>query len=122
MRRPSRARFPHVVDVQLRDTEAQDATGSLDPTGTTIAQAVPCLVADKGGARVPMFSTEIVRKKVRVLFPDPISLGLEHQLLFTDRAGTVRTLLVDSCRDEDDLGLVWVAECQENPRPVTPAG
>jgi hypothetical protein len=118
MSRPSRDRFVHTVNIFLQSTEAKDATGSLTiPLGVAIATNIPCLVSDKGGSRYPAFLMEVERKKVRVSFCDYRVLRLGNILIYTTPAGIVRTLQVDSFRDDQDLGRLWIAECSEVPNP-----
>lgn len=112
MIRPSRSRFVHRVEIQTMNTEQRDSARGLDPSPRTIAESVACLVSDKGGSRQVGYAGELARKHVRVLFPDPISLDLGHRLIFGSR-----TLVVDSFRNDYDLGRLWVAECQEEPQP-----
>lgn len=113
---PSRDRFIHSVDVLLRATERQDRTGSLAAASTTVVAAgVPCLIVDKPGRRRTGFGQEYQEKRVRVLFPDPIKIDAKHTLRFVDVQGTTRHVVVDSFRDDTNQGLIFVAECQEEP-------
>jgi hypothetical protein len=117
MNRPTRSRFVHQVDLYLAATEATDATGSLATPLTLVKAGITCLVTDKGGARGMAYDRELEHKKIRVCFPDAIALRQGHYLKQV-KTGYTRTLLVDSFRDDQDLGRLWVAECSETPDPT----
>lgn len=114
MTRPMRSTFIHRVDVRTYDTEATDPAAGLAPGQAVQAVNVRCLVIDKGGGRAQGYGRELERKKVRVLFRDRISLRQGQALAFNGRI-----LLIDSFRDDVDMGHLWVAECSEEPDPRT---
>jgi hypothetical protein len=116
---PSRDRFVHQVDVWIADTENTDPSGSLVPNPSLQKAGVQCLVTDFGGGRVSAFQRELERKRVMVLFCDLIDLKQGIYLKYTNPSGVVRWLLVQSFRDDQDLGRLWVAECEENVDPTT---
>ena len=118
MNRPSRSFFVHKADLYLADTEATDRTGSLDTPMTLVKAGITCLVTDKGGGRSMAYMRELERKKVRICFPDRVALRQGHYLKFATAGGFIRTLLVDSFRDDQDLGRLFVADCSEVPDPT----
>jgi hypothetical protein len=116
---PSYDRMIHQVDVLLLDTEATSSVGSLNGGTSVIHSGFNCLILDEGGGRVNAYGRDVERKAVTVLFLDPIDLKLGNQLRYLTPAGKTRIFVVNSFRDDQDQGRLWVTTCEEQPDAAT---
>jgi hypothetical protein len=122
MNLPSYSRMIHQVDVLLGQPTPLDLAGGLENGFTLLLAAVNCMITDEGGDRfmdVGQLGREIERKRATILFLDLIDLKQGHYLRYTTPAGKIRIFLVDSFRDDQDQGRMWVAKTTEQPDPNT---
>jgi hypothetical protein len=117
LRSPSARALSNTVDL-YRFTGTQDADGGVaaSPYGVAIATSVPCSVQPNDPIRLVDKTTMriVERTPYDVYFATNYLLQADDKIVWTDDAGTVRTLVVMGSANQAGQGGAFVVSAQEN--------